>query len=167
VKGRTVLLVVRYSLLSRGFLTDVFCKTHNVALAIPIAQHVVSISQDGTVRSQAVEHFDTASMNEHSLISEVGHDPRTVVEEVKPAMKNDNSADGKLIIAEEIEKGHVTWKSMKLYFSALGGDYPPMFFAIWISATLLTDWVNTFQVWFLGYWGSKYEIYTPGVNPIP
>jgi hypothetical protein len=62
----------------------------------------------------------------------------------------------------------VTWDSMKLYFSGLGGDYPLMFFSIWISVTFLTDWVNTFQVWFLGYWGSKYENHTPSeVNPIP
>ena len=167
MKGRTVLLVVRYSLLSRDEIpTDVFCKTHNVALAVPTAQHVVSISQDGTVQSQTVEHFNTALMNEQSLISKVEHDPKAVVEGVKPAINNNKTVDGKLIIAEEIEEGHVTWKSMKLYFSALGGDYPLMFFAIWISATFLTDWVNTFQVWFLGYWGSRYEIDTE-VNPIP
>jgi hypothetical protein len=131
---------------------------------------VVSIDQDGTVRSHGVEHFSTTSATNHTPTSdsEVEQGLRTVVEEDKPAIKKANPTDGKLIIAEEIAEGHVTWKSMKLYFSGLGGDYPLMFFSIWISVTFLTDWVNTFQVWFLGYWGSKYENHTPSeVNPIP
>ena len=129
---------------------------------------MVSIDQDGTVRSHGVEHFSTTLANDHTLTSEVEHDLRTIVEEVKPAIKKANPTDGKLVVAEEIAKGHVTWKSMKLYFSGLGGDYPLMFFSIWISITLISDWVNTFQVWFLGYWGSKYENHTPSeVNPIP
>ena len=165
LKGRTVLLVVRDNRFVPGSLPDnIFRKTHNVALATHVAQHVVSIDQDGTVRSHGVEHFST---NDHSPTSEVEYGLRTV-EEVKPAIKKTNPTDGKLVIAEEIAEGHVTWKSMKLYFFGLGGDYPLMFFSIWISVTFLTDWVNTFQVWFLGYWGSKYENHTPSeVNPIP
>jgi hypothetical protein len=129
---------------------------------------VVSIDQNGTVRSHGVEHFSNNLANDHTLTSEVEHGLRTVVQEVKPAIIKANPADGKLVIAEEIAEGRVTWKSMKLYFSGLGGDYPLMFFSIWISVTLLTDCVNTFQVWFLGYWGSKYENHTPSeVNPIP
>ncbi|KAF8799457.1 multidrug resistance-associated ABC transporter [Phlegmacium glaucopus] len=144
VKGRTVVLV-----------------THNVALAVPIAQHVVSIGQDGTVRSYGVEHLDDVlpNLNDLSLASE--HVPGTVVEEVKHIIKKDHPTDGKLVMSEEIAKGHVTWKSMKLFLSGLGGDYPLFFFSVWISATLLTDWMNTFQVWFLGYWGSKYETHAP------
>jgi hypothetical protein len=158
--------------LYRVTLTDnIFRKTHNVALAILVAHHVVSIDQDGTVRNHGVEHFSTTSANDHTPTSdsEVEHGLRTVVvEEDKPAITKANPADGKLVIAEEIAKGRVTWKSMKLYFYGLGGGYPLMFFSIYISVTLLTDWINTFQVWFLGYWGSKYENHTPSeVNPIP
>ena len=131
---------------------------------------MVSIDQDGTVRSHGVERFSTtlATRNDQTLTSEVEHGLRTVVEEAKPAIKNASLTNGKLVIAEEIAKGRVTWKAMKLFFSGLGGDYPLMFFSIWISVTFLTDWVNTFQIWFLGYWGSKYENHTPSeVNPIP
>ena len=128
----------------------------------------MSIDQDGTVRSHGIEHFSTTLANDQTLTSEVEYGPRTDGEEVKPAIKRANPTDGKLVFAEEIEKGRVTWKSMKLYFSGLGfRDYPLMFFSIWISVTFLTDWMNTFQVWFLGYWSSKYENHTPEVNPIP
>ncbi|KAF8816575.1 hypothetical protein BYT27DRAFT_7127650, partial [Phlegmacium glaucopus] len=151
VKGRTVLLV-----------------THNVALAAPIAQYVMSIGQDGTVRSQGIEHFASTLPNDLSLISEAEQGPGRVIEGVKPTIKSNKPTDGKLVIAEEIAEGHVTWKSIELYLSGLGGDYPLAFFSICISATLLTACVNTFQTWFLGYWGSKYESHTSSeVNPFP
>jgi hypothetical protein len=124
----------------------------------------VSIGQDGTVRSQEIEHLEIALTNDRdpSPASEVEHVPGPVVEEAnKSTIKKDKPTDGKLVIAEEIAKGHVTWKSMKLYLSGLGGDYPIIFFSIWISATLVSDWANTFQIWFLGYWGSKYETHAP------
>ena len=128
----------------------------------------MSIDQDGTVRSHGVEHFSTTLANVQNPTSEVEHDLRTVTDEVKPVIKTANPTDGKLVIAEEIAEGLVTWKSMKLYFSGFGGEYPLMFFTIWISVAFVSDWANTFQVWFLGYWSSKYENHTSSqVNPIP
>jgi hypothetical protein len=132
-----------------------------VALAAPIAQHVVSVGQDGTVRSHDIEYLGTALANEPPVASEPERFPQTVIEEGKPTIRKESSTDGKLVVAEEIAKGHVTWKSVKLYLSGLGGDYPLMFFSIWISASFLTDWMDTFQVWFLGYWGTQYETHAP------
>ena len=122
---------------------------------------MVSIGQDGTVQSHDIEYLGTATANERSAASESERFPRTVIEEVKPTTRKERSTDGKLVVAEEIAKGHVTWKSVKLYLSALGGDYPFMFFSIWISASFLTDWMDTFQLWFLGYWGTQYETHAP------
>jgi hypothetical protein len=124
---------------------------------------VVSIGQDGTVQSHDIEHLGTALANEPSVsvAAESECFSRTVIEEVKPTIRKEISTDGKLVVAEEIAKGHVAWKSMKLYFSGLGGDFPLLFFSIWISASLLTEWINTFQVWFLGYWGTQYETHAP------
>jgi hypothetical protein len=122
---------------------------------------MVSIGQDGTVRSQGIEQLDTALANDSSIASEAERFPQAGIDEVEAPIKKGSSTDGKLIIAEEIEKGHVTWKSVKLYLSGLGGDYPFIFFSIWISASFLTDWMDTFQVWFLGYWGSQYETHVP------
>ena len=121
---------------------------------------MVSIGQDGTVRSHEIEQLGTALANEPLVASEPERSPR-VIDEVKPTIKREISTDGKLVVAEEIAKGHVTWKSVKLYLSGLGGDYPFMFFSMWISASFLTDWMDTFQVWFLGYWGTQYETHVP------
>ena len=119
---------------------------------------MVSIGQDGTVRSLEIERLGAALANEPLVASESERFPR---EEIKHTIKKESSADGKLVVAEEIVRGHVTWKSVKLYLSGLGGDYPLMFFSIWISASFLTDWMDTFQVWFLGYWGTQYETHAP------
>lgn len=105
-----------------------------------------------------MEHLGAALENEPLVASELEHFPRKVIEEVKPTIKN---TDGKLVVAEEIAEGHVTWKSVKLYLSGLGGDYLLIFFSIWISASFLTDWMDTFQVWFLEYWGTQYETHAP------
>ena len=120
---------------------------------------MVSIGQDGTVRSHDIEYLGTAIANEPTVASESERLPRT--EEVRLTSRKENSTDGKLVVAEEIAEGQVTWKSVKLYLSGLGGDYPLMFFSIWISASFITDWMDTFQVWFLGYWGTQYETHTP------
>jgi hypothetical protein len=122
---------------------------------------VVSIGQDGTVRNHDIEYLGTALANELSVESEPEGFSPTVIEEAKPTIRKESSSDGKLVVAEEIAKGHVTWKSVKLYLSGLGGDYPLMFFSIWITASFLTDWMDTFQVWFLGYWGTQYETHAP------
>ena len=122
---------------------------------------MVSIGQDGTVRSHEIGYLGTALANEPPVVSEPERSPRTVIEEVKSTIRKGSSTDGKLVVAEEIAKGHVTWKSVKLYLSGLGGDYPLMFFSIWISAAFLTNWMDIFQVWFLGYWGTQYETHAP------
>ncbi|KAF8157929.1 multidrug resistance-associated ABC transporter [Crassisporium funariophilum] len=147
VKDRTILLV-----------------THNVALASPIAQFIVTMGQDGSVRSQDAD-IDSALAKDSLLASELHHDEEVVrlakEEILLPSTTKEPPAHNKLIMAEEIAQGHVTWKSMKLFLSGLGGSYPVFFFCVWIAGCLFEDWANTFQVWFLGYWGSQYETHEP------
>ena len=113
------------------------------------------------MRNQRIEHLGTALAHDPPVALEAERFPQTAITEVKPHSKEESSAAGKLVIAEEIVQGHVTWKSVKLYLSGLGGDYPLIFFSVWISASFLADWMDTFQVWFLGYWGSQYETHVP------
>ncbi|KAH9480738.1 ATP-binding cassette transporter abc4 [Psilocybe cubensis] len=146
IKGRTVLLV-----------------THNVALATPIAEYIVSLAQDGSVKAR-----------DNDIAMAIAHDPDLAKEmeldgqrldvanqEVTSLAKKDTPSNGKLIMKEEIAEGHVTWKSIKLFLSGLGGNYPFVFFSLWLSGNILTDWITTLQTWFLGYWGSQYENHAP------
>ncbi|KAF9481121.1 multidrug resistance-associated ABC transporter [Pholiota conissans] len=148
VRGRTILLV-----------------THNIALASPLAKFIVSIGLDGSIKTQGT-HIEDSLEYDTKLAAEAQHD-REILELAHDEYDASSSApatkasDGKLVVAEEIAEGHVTWKSMKLFLKSLGGDYPLLFYSVWMMAFLLTDWVNTFQTWFLGYWGSQYETHLP------
>ncbi|TFK30740.1 ATP-binding cassette transporter [Coprinopsis marcescibilis] len=142
VQGRTVILV-----------------THNVSLASSVAEYVVSFGSDGRIKSQGsiseVLKIDT------QLVKEFGADEELV-------KKSDNEIDGeagpappkdgKLIIAEEVEEGHVSWSALKMYFSALGGNRPIFFFFIYIFGLILCEAALAIQTWFLGYWASQYTI---------
>ncbi|KAF8886219.1 P-loop containing nucleoside triphosphate hydrolase protein [Gymnopilus junonius] len=146
VKGRTILLV-----------------THNIALATPVAGYIISLGQDGTVQTQDV-NLESAVWNPKlaegiTLDSEI---PDMANQELQAlAHKTPGVNDGKLIMKEDIAEGHITWKSLKLFFSGLGGKYQGLFFSIWLSGFVLALWGNTFQIWFLGYWGTQYENHPP------
>lgn len=47
--------------------------------------------------------------------------------------------------------------TVKLYFRGLGGSHPVAFFLTVACGLLLTDLLNTFQTWYLGYWASQYD----------
>ena len=81
--------------------------------------------------------------------------------------KEERKSDGKLILAEEIIEGRITWKALKLYLDGLGGDHPFLFAAFWIAGYLATHAAINFGVWFLGYWGSQYENHHPEDVRVP
>lgn len=89
-------------------------------------------------------------------------------QEIESAVdKKEIITSGKLIVAEEIAKGHITWKSFNLYLSALAGDYPLVFFSVFLGGFVALSCANSFQAWFLGYWGSQYENHSPQDVSIP
>ena len=75
--------------------------------------------------------------------------------------KVDDKPDGKLILAEEIAEGRVTWKSMVLFLKGLGGDKPILFLTVWLMGMTLVHGGHVLAVWFLGVWGSQYETHAP------
>ena len=72
------------------------------------------------------------------------------------------STAGKLVIAEEVAHGHVSWKAIKLFLGALGGKHVLLFFSVWIGGILAVQFMTIFSTWFLGYWGSQYETHHGG-----
>ncbi|KAL9711361.1 hypothetical protein Ac2012v2_005906 [Leucoagaricus gongylophorus] len=144
VRGRTVLLV-----------------THNIALTSGLADFIVSIGGNGTILSQGTDMSVAISQNS-KLISEMKSNEETqdTREAASDHEKNPTPMDGvpqgKLIVAEDIQQGHITWKAMKLFFSALGGSYPILFFCVFAFGLLLVDLGTMSQTYLLGYWGSQY-----------
>ncbi|KAJ7141418.1 hypothetical protein C8R44DRAFT_763397 [Mycena epipterygia] len=147
IKGRTVILV-----------------THNVAMTSKIADFVVSMGLDGHVRSQG--SISDALAKDEVLAKEVRQDEEILevaekeidqpVEEPKKKEK-----DGKLIVAEEIELGHVSWSALNLYFHGMGGDWTRLFFVVALSFMTYVSAGSTLQTWWLGYWASQYGQGTP------
>jgi hypothetical protein len=75
--------------------------------------------------------------------------------------KDERKLDGKLILAEEIAEGRITWEALKLYLDGLGGNHPFLFATVWIAGFLATHVAVNLGIWFLGYWGSQYENHHP------
>ena len=80
---------------------------------------------------------------------------------IDKVVKEADKADGKLILAEEIAEGRVTWRSMMLFLKGLGGDKPIFFMTAWMAGIALMHGGSMLGVWFLGYWGSQYETHKP------
>ncbi|KAI9431405.1 P-loop containing nucleoside triphosphate hydrolase protein, partial [Lactarius indigo] len=147
IRGRTVLLV-----------------THNVAIASPLADYVVSLSKDGRIASRG--SVSDALKKDKALAKELAKGARAIedneekIDSVKPD-ETVKSADGKLILTEEIAEGHVSWDAVKLFINGLGGAHTVLFWILFPVGLLLCDALMTVQTWFMGYWAEQYDIYPP------
>ncbi|KAF5314793.1 hypothetical protein D9758_017505 [Tetrapyrgos nigripes] len=125
IRGRTILLV-----------------THNIVLTQPIAEFVISI-KDGRVASQG--SISDALVKNSALVVEADHEQEElqIAEETidtVPPVADAPKSDGKLIVAEEVEIGHIGWPAL-----AIG----------------LSEFTEIVQTWFLGHWAEQYEKMNP------
>ncbi|KAI9434157.1 hypothetical protein H4582DRAFT_2081171 [Lactarius indigo] len=147
IRGRTVLLV-----------------THNVAMASPLADYVVSLGKDGQIASRG--SVSDVLKKDKTLAKELAKGARAIkeneekIDSVKPD-ETVKSANGKLILTEEIAEGHVSWDEVKLFINGLGGAHTVLFWILFPVGLLLCDALMTVQTWFMGYWAEQYDIYPP------
>ncbi|KAG2113689.1 ABC transporter type 1, transmembrane domain-containing protein, partial [Suillus clintonianus] len=148
VKDRTIILV-----------------THNVAMASSIAHFAVSLGSNGRIVSHG--SISEAIAKDDKFAAEVAKEQEVLAKEAEvmdtlEEPKGDAAkSDGKLVMSEEIAEGHVSWPAFKLYLTCLGGNYPMTFWVAFLLLMGLTDFANTVQTWFLGYWASQYEHHLP------
>lgn len=153
-------------------------QTHNTALLSPHAQHVVGIALDGkiiqgtvadvilnnTIFAAQLIESETGSLKTHS---------KSFGEE-QPMQKELHNAQGTLVLAEEMEIGHVSWEAckllvgclvhrsrvhystVKLYLNGLN-KRPIVFFWGLVTMMLLNALNYSVQPWFLGHWSSQYD----------
>lgn len=85
-------------------------QTHNVALARPIAEFVVSMKHGRVFSKGSVSQV---MAKDHSLVIEVEKEEESLEkadEEIEAQLPLDEpKSDGKLIVAEEIALGHIRW----------------------------------------------------------
>ncbi|GLB42122.1 putative P-loop containing nucleoside triphosphate hydrolase protein [Lyophyllum shimeji] len=147
IQGRTVLLV-----------------THNVSLAAPIAEFVVSLGSDGQILSQGT--ISDALAKNSKLKLEVAKDSE-IREKAEEALDGQQEvevrkeAQGKLILEEESGEGHISWESVKMYLIALGGRHWMFFWTAFISATYFECGIEVLQPWLLGQWATQYAEHPP------
>ncbi|KAJ6556823.1 hypothetical protein DFH09DRAFT_1248351 [Mycena vulgaris] len=140
VKNRTIILV-----------------THNVALALPIAHFVVTFGPDGRVESQG---SISEIVKRGPLAAQIREDhkiPDKTQEEIDTEAPAAKPADGKLIVAEEIEVGHVSADAVKMYLFALGGQHPFLFFTFFSGGIFFQQVFVALRTWMLGYWAKQYD----------
>lgn len=96
----------------------------------PIAEYIVSMSSDGRILSQGStsetlkldRKFERELRLEEELATKAGEEVEIQQAEVK------ESSDGKLIIAEEVEEGHVSWSARKSEdITSLVSQHPHVF----------------------------------------
>ena len=94
-----------------------FSQTHNVAMVSPIASFVVSLGTDGRIASQGSVSEALLKDNEVEKEMEESKDAIKKAEQEETTEGNPDEAkpksDGKLVVAEEIAEGHVSWAAGK------------------------------------------------------
>lgn len=148
----------------------------------PIAKFVVSV-HDG--RAVAQGSPSEVISKDKDVAAEVQKDEEAIEkagEEFDAVAPSTEQSDGKLIVAEEVELGHISWPARKscytiansnltanpvqLYLKGLGGNHPFFFFLAFLGGLVLTEISNTLQTWYLGYWASQYDKHPPSEVPV-
>lgn len=137
-------------------------------MASHVAHFVVSLDIDGRVISQGSL---SDALVQDKTVEEATEDENAMVKaanEIHPtgSKKDTVKDDGKLTVVEEIQEGHVSWQALKLFFAGLGGDHPILFWAVFLGGLFFTDFINTVQTWWLGFWASQY-CYAPYEVDVP
>jgi hypothetical protein len=151
-------------------------------MASPLADYVVSLGLDGRIASRG--SVSDALKKNKRLAAKIVKGTRELEEDEKKIDQEEPDAavrpgDGKLIVAEEVAEGHVSWdacncclplrdphhahpvRKVKLFFNALGGPHSTTFWILFAGGITLCDALLAGQTWFMGYWAEQYDIYPP------
>ncbi|KAI0076652.1 P-loop containing nucleoside triphosphate hydrolase protein [Panus rudis PR-1116 ss-1] len=155
IQGRTVILV-----------------THNIAMASPLAEFVVSMGPDGRILSQGT--LSNALAKDKTLSAELAQEQKAIEKDdeklkvaPEPAQAKPKDGKGKLIVEEEVALGHVTWHALKLFLVNMQGKSGP--FVFWFVFLLFAFICRANQVvdnWVLAMWANEYEYRDPAEVPV-
>ncbi|KAJ7164189.1 hypothetical protein C8R46DRAFT_901348, partial [Mycena filopes] len=150
IKGRTVILV-----------------THNVAMTSKLADFVVSVGLDGRVRGR--DSVSEALVTDKVLAEEVSREEEVLAmaeaedKVAAPASTEDDEskakASGKLIVADEIEIGSVSWEALEMFFSAHAANPVLFFIGLFVAVFAIAVTVRL-ETWYLGYWARSAYMYS-------
>ncbi|WRT65691.1 uncharacterized protein IL334_002636 [Kwoniella shivajii] len=136
-------------------LLDVLLITHHVGLAAPIADYMLALNSDGTVKSQGL--IEDARLPDEDMEKEAQEDVKASEETVSADTKiAEEKPVNKLVKDEEKGEGRISKKAMISFFKTFGG---PIFWLTYFSLLLSGQGFNSFQTYWLGRWARAYEEY--------
>ncbi|ORY22510.1 hypothetical protein BCR39DRAFT_551500 [Naematelia encephala] len=128
--------------------------THHVGLAAPVADLLVTLNEDGSLRSAGP--IDEAVIAEEDIeedIKETANDGKE--DAAAPDEKKDNDkVVAKLFKAEEKGEGRISRRAMFSFFSNFGG---PVFWFLYFGLLVGGQGFNAFQTWWLGRWARAFD----------
>ncbi|CAK5284005.1 unnamed protein product [Mycena citricolor] len=137
--------------------------THNVALTRHIADYVCTFSSDGRISGQGTASeiltrggaLESQIRKEEKAIAKAEENVDGTEAETKPAAAA--PVAGKLIVAEEVQMGHVSSASLLMYFKAMGGNHATVFWIVFTLGLVLNQIFTAVRTWWLGYWARQYD----------
>ncbi|KAE9400429.1 P-loop containing nucleoside triphosphate hydrolase protein [Gymnopus androsaceus JB14] len=143
LQGRTVIMV-----------------SHNLSLLTPLAQCFITMKDGTATLSDNVDAYLELDPSKELL--------KRASEQVdfETGEKQDDSANGKLIVSEEVHRGTgVGWAAIKLYASSLGGDRSFWFYSMFFGFLMAGHLASICTTWYLGFWASQYNDHAPAEVP--
>lgn len=139
VKDRTIVLV-----------------THHVQLLRQVASFIVHLASDGTIASQG--DIETALRLDPELEQELEEDEKEIAKEddyekVEKDDDQDRKPVAKLVLEEEKAVGRIQFKTLSVFFQALGGL---TFWVLWPIGMVFVELVYASAPLVLGRWASAY-----------
>lgn len=114
-----------------------------------------------------------ALAHDTSLITEAAEDNIAISKAGEEELQDDNPSNpkepgyGKVIVAEEIQKGHVSWRAFKIFLVNLGGNHPFLFWLASVGGYFMVDVIDTVQIWWLGFWARQYNEHSSSDVHVP
>lgn len=157
-------------------------QTHNISLTSPLAEFVLSMGPNGRVKSKG--HPSEVLPKDPELAEELAADSDGgELDESDDEVQEEEAADpkeGKLVIAEEIAVGSVSWNACKficqlsgcsivhlresnvtadkLFLGNLAGALSFLFWIAYLGGEVFVELCDVLEMWWLAWWAGQYAI---------
>lgn len=153
-------------------------------MAAPLTDFVVSLNTDGYVVSQG--SVTDALTEDSRLVEEMKHEEQAIeLDEIEETVtKPAEDKKGKLVVAEEIVIGRVSWNAcehppspasvhmllmifipVSLFVRGLGGKWPAFFWLQYLCGLGITEFFDILEMWWLALWARQYILRDPSSVP--
>ncbi|TYJ59220.1 hypothetical protein B9479_000209 [Cryptococcus floricola] len=135
VKDRTVLLI-----------------THHLHLIAPVADYIITLNEDGTVRSQG--SVNEGALDQGELEEAEAAEDQEIKDAEEGEKKEEKKPAAKLIKDEEKSEGRISKRALFAFFRTFGG---PVFWFLYFGLLVGGQAMSSFETYWLGRWARAYD----------